>query len=73
MNFFAATCAILFELGFTSSITNSNQGLALNQELDGTMQMAQTWTAIDTMDDKADKEKAEKDKKKAEGEKKKAE
>ncbi len=66
VNFFAATCAVLFELGLTSAVYNTGSSdLAQMQELES-MQMAQTWTALDLEATPAqDKAKAAADKKKA--------
>ncbi len=66
VNFFAATCAVLFELGLTSAVYNTgSSNLAQMQDLES-MQMAQTWTALDLEATPAEnKAKASADKEKA--------
>ncbi len=72
VNFFAATCAVLFELGLTSAVYNTGSDLSQMQDYES-MQMAQTWTALDLEATPAnDKAKAEAEKKKAEAMKAKA-
>lgn len=74
VNFFAATCALLFELGLTSAVYNTGSDLSQMQDFES-MQMAQTWTALDLEAQpgkNGDKAKADAEKKKAEAMKAKA-